>query len=219
MGHCERWAATRAVFDVLQTQQGRAATVANDTARPPRPRSPSPALTVYICGNFWKGLAQAPNRNDSCLASVIKHGEESCMQIGVESSRAVENRRLFVVDDDEITRAALQFMLHDENEAHEVPDVETAFAKSAEMKPDLILLGAGLVRQEGVGVLTLLKERIPGVKLLLVADSSSDTLVDECRQNGADAVLTKPLTIEATRKQVDRLLGRNTRTVIPIYGL
>lgn len=141
------------------------------------------------------------------------------MQIGVESSRAVENRRLFVVDDDEITRAALQFMLHDENEAHEVPDVETAFAKSAEMKPDLILLGAGLVRQEGVGVLTLLKERIPGVKLLLVADSSSDTLVDECRQNGADAVLTKPLTIEATRKQVDRLLGRNTRTVIPIYGL
>ena len=38
------------------------------------------------------------------------------MQIGVETSKAVENKRVFVVDSDEITRAALQFMLHDENE-------------------------------------------------------------------------------------------------------
>jgi DNA-binding NarL/FixJ family response regulator len=141
------------------------------------------------------------------------------MQIGVESSRAVENKRLFVVDDDEITRAALQFMLHDDNEAHELPDVATALRKSAHMKPDVILLGAGLVRRDGVEVLSLLKSRIPGVKLLLVADAGTDPLVNECQQNGADAVLVKPITVEATRKQVDRLLGRHTRTVIPIFGL
>jgi len=141
------------------------------------------------------------------------------MQIGVESSRAVENKRLFVVDDDEITRAALQFMLHDDNEAHELPDVATALSKSAHMKPDVILLGAGLVRRDGVAVLAQIKSRIPGVKLLLVADSNTDPLVNECRQNGVDAVLVKPITVEATRKQVDRLLGRTTRTVIPIFGL
>jgi CheY-like chemotaxis protein len=141
------------------------------------------------------------------------------MQIGVESSRAVDNKRLFVVDDDEITRAALQFMLHDENEAHEVPDVPSALRKSEQMKPDVILLGAGLVRKEGAEVVNLLKSRIPGMKLLLVADSDSDPLVNECRQHGADAVLLKPITIEATRKQVDRLLGRINRTVIPIFGI
>ena len=141
------------------------------------------------------------------------------MQIGVETSRTVENKRLFVVDDDEIIRAALQFMLHDENEAHEVPDVASALSKSELMKPDVILLGAGLVKKEGIEVVKLLKGRIPGMKLLLVADNDTDPLVSECRQNGADAVLVKPLTIEATRKQVDRLLGRITRTVIPIYGL
>ena len=141
------------------------------------------------------------------------------MQIGVETSRAVENKRLFVVDDDEITRAALQFMLHDDNEAHEVPDIAAALRKSEHMKPDVILLGAGLVRQDGIEVLNLLKTRIPGVKLLLVVDSNSDSWVNECRENGADAVLVKPITVEATRKQVDRLLGRRTRTVIPIYGL
>ena len=141
------------------------------------------------------------------------------MQIGVETSRAVDNKRLFVVDDDEITRAALQFMLHDDNEAHEIPDIADALRKSEHMKPDVILLGAGLVRQDGIEVLNLLKTRIPGVKLLLVVDSNSDAWVKECWDNGADAVLVKPITVEATRKQVDRLLGRSTRTVIPIYGL
>ena len=45
------------------------------------------------------------------------------MQIGVETSRAVENKRIFIVSDDEIARAALQFMLHDEYEAHDLPDL------------------------------------------------------------------------------------------------
>jgi len=141
------------------------------------------------------------------------------MQIGVESSRAVDNKRLFVVDDDEIIRAALQFMLHDESEAHEVPDVATALAKSERMQPDVMLLGAGLVRKEGVEVVSLLKSRIPGMKLLLVVDAGDDPLVNECRRHGADAVLVKPITVEAVRKQVDRLLGRVSRTVIPIYGV
>lgn len=141
------------------------------------------------------------------------------MQIGVESSRAVDNKRLFVVDDDEITRAALQFMLHDDNETHELPDIATALRKSDHMKPDVILLGAGLVRRGGVAVLAQIKSRIPGVKLLLVADSNTDPLVNECRQNGADAVLVKPITVEATRKHVDRLLERPTRTVISIFGI
>lgn len=42
------------------------------------------------------------------------------MQIGVDSEKAVDDRRVFVVDDDEITSAALQFMLHDEIETHEI---------------------------------------------------------------------------------------------------
>ena len=68
-------------------------------------------------------------------------------------------------------------------------------------------------------MVNLLKSRIPDMKLLLVADNDTDLLINECRQNGADAVLVKPITIEATRKQVDRLLGRITRTVIPIFGV
>src|SRR5208282_2208176 len=99
---------------------------------------------------------------------------EARMQIGVESSKAVENKRVFVIDSDEITRAVLQFMLHDENETHEISSVAQAYAKAVQWKPDAILLGLPVVLQEGIGVLNAIRERIAGVKIAIVADSSTD---------------------------------------------
>ena len=67
------------------------------------------------------------------------------MQIGVETAKAVDQRRVFVVDDDEITRAALQFMLHDEIETHELATPEEAYDKGTDwLKPHVVLL-VGLV--------------------------------------------------------------------------
>ena len=138
------------------------------------------------------------------------------MQIGVETSRAVENKRVFVVDRDEITRAALQFMLHDENETHELASLEDAFAKSGEWKPDLILLGLAIVQEKGVGVLGEIAARVPAAKVLLVADSAQDALAQTCLKSGAHGILAKPLTVESVRRKVDTLLGRLTSPLIPL---
>jgi CheY-like chemotaxis protein len=138
------------------------------------------------------------------------------MQIGVETSRSVENKRIFVVDDDEIIRAALQFMLHDENETHEIAGLPVAFAKAAGWKPDLILLASSIVRGEGVGVLSEIRERIPGVKILVVADAPKDEIARQCLAAGAHGVLAKPLTIESVREKVDVLLGRRVGFAIPL---
>lgn len=51
------------------------------------------------------------------------------MQIGVETSRVVENKRVFVVDDDEITRAVRQFMPQDESETHDLQSLGDAYKK------------------------------------------------------------------------------------------
>ncbi|MBM4201619.1 MAG: response regulator, partial [Gammaproteobacteria bacterium] len=69
------------------------------------------------------------------------------MQIGVDTERALDDRRVFVVDNDEIISAALQFMLHDEIETHELPSLDAAYAKAAEWKPSVLLLGVGVVRE------------------------------------------------------------------------
>jgi DNA-binding response OmpR family regulator len=130
------------------------------------------------------------------------------MQIGVESSRAVENKRIFVVDSDEITRSALQFMLHDENETHELASLEHAYAKAIDWKPDLLLLGVGVVEEKGIDVLSDIAAKLPAAKIMLVAGAADDALARRCLKSGAHDILPKPLTIESVRYKVDVLLGR-----------
>lgn len=140
------------------------------------------------------------------------------MQIGVETAKALDNKRLFVVANDDITRMALQFMLHDENETHDLPTLEAAFDKGIEWKPDLLLLGIDVVAERGVEVLALVRSRLPGAKILLVADSRDDPLVAACQGAGIDGLLVKPLRVEDARRRVDGLVGRK-RAPIPIHTL
>ncbi len=140
------------------------------------------------------------------------------MQIGVETAKAVDNKRLFVVANDEITRMALQFMLHDENETHDLPTLEAAFDKSVDWKPDLLLLGIDVVHERGTEVLLLIRSRLPQTKILLVAENRDDPQVAASQSVGVDGLLVKPLTVEDTRRKVDGLLGRR-RKPIPIHAL
>ena len=139
------------------------------------------------------------------------------MQIGVESAMAVDNKRLFVVANDDITRMALQFMLHDENETHDLSSLEAAFDKGIEWKPDLLLLGIDVVQERGLDVLPLIRSRLAGAKILLVADNREDPLVASCQSTGIDGLLVKPLTVENARRKVDGLLGRK-QALIPIHA-
>lgn len=130
------------------------------------------------------------------------------MQIGVEMSKALENKRVFIVDDDEIIRAALQFMLHDEFEAHEVPGVAAAIAKAKTQPPDLLLLAAGLVKAEGLPLLKKLREETPTAKILVVVEAGENDFGKECVAAGGHGFLAKPLKIEFVRQKVDVMLGR-----------
>jgi DNA-binding NarL/FixJ family response regulator len=133
------------------------------------------------------------------------------MQIGVETSRAVETRRIFVVDDDDITRAVLQFMLQDDNETHDLATLADACAKG---QPDLLLLGVAAA--EAAGPLRLLLERWPGTRILLIADSHQDPRARNLLQEGAHGILAKPFTVETVRRNVDVQLGRIVPSLIQL---
>ena len=130
------------------------------------------------------------------------------MQIGVETSKAVDNKRIFVVDENEIIRAAVQFMLHDENETHEAPSLEWAYDKARDWPPDLIIVAEALVRRHGAELLKEMAARVPGTKILVIVDSATDGFAKQCLADGAHGVLIKPLTIEFVRRKVDVMLGR-----------
>lgn len=137
------------------------------------------------------------------------------MQIGVESSRSVENKRIFVVGSNEIDRAVLQFMLQDENETHDLPTLDAAFAKALDWKPDLILLGLDVVKASGVGVLSDIAAAAPGARTLIVTETADDPLAQACLNHGAHGLLAKPFRVEWVRSKVDLLLGRGATNFIP----
>jgi len=133
------------------------------------------------------------------------------MQIGVETAKAVDQRRVFVVDEDEITRAALQFMLHDEIETHELGSLEEAYAKGQGwLAPDVILLGVSILAARGPELIAEITGRYPSVRILIVTGKEDEATAIAALKAGAHGALVKPLTLEAVRKKVDTILGRES---------
>ncbi|GGN42236.1 MAG: hypothetical protein CMH85_07010 [Novosphingobium sp.] len=131
------------------------------------------------------------------------------MQIGVETSKAVDQRRIFVVDEDEITRAALQFMLHDEIETHELCSLAEAYDKGQDwLLPDVFILGMSILKAHGIGVISEIAKNYPSARVLIVAGMEDEELGLAALKAGAAGALLKPLKIEAVRQKVDTILGR-----------
>jgi len=132
------------------------------------------------------------------------------MQIGVETSKAVDQRRVFVVDEDEVNRAALQFMLHDEIETHELASLEDAYEKGVGwLTPHVVLLGVSFLRDRGVGVVDEVNAKFPGARILIVCAKADEAIAAEGLKAGAHGALVKPFTLESVRKKVDTVLGRS----------
>jgi DNA-binding NarL/FixJ family response regulator len=139
------------------------------------------------------------------------------MQIGVESSKAVDQRRVFVIDEDDITRTVLQFMLQDEIETHELASPEEAYLKAeAWLKPEILLLGASFLTQRGTALLSQLGAAFPGVRILIVYDTTQEAIALEGLKAGAHGAIRKPLSLEAVRKKVDTILGRGGAPLIQL---
>ena len=132
------------------------------------------------------------------------------MQIGVETAKAVDQRRVFVVDEDEITRAALQFMLHDEIETHELANAGRGLCEGRRLAASR-MWSCSAFRFSSNGARrwsAKLTAKFPGVRILIVCDKSEEAIAVEGMKAGAHGALVKPLTLEAVRKKVDTILGR-----------
>lgn len=138
------------------------------------------------------------------------------MQIGVDSQRAVENKRVFVIDSDEVVSMALQFMLADEMETHVLGSSAEALTKGRSAPPDLVLLGADVLEGEGVDVVTRLKDGLGGVRMLLVCTDAEDESIRQALALGAESTLLRPLKLENVRRKVDTQLGRRAPLEIPV---
>ncbi len=74
---------------------------------------------------------------------------------------------------------------------------DEALARLAQETPDLIMLDVTMrTRKEGIEYLPRIKEKTPGVKVIMVTAIDDDETIEEARRLGADDYITKPLVLE-----------------------
>lgn len=120
----------------------------------------------------------------------------------------------FVVERDEVVRSALHFILDNRNETHSFVNLDQAFAKAADRTPNIVLLGIGFVRNNGEKTLAEIAVRLPGTRILIVANSVNDPIARASLRWGAHGVLGKPISFDSVCGKVDALLDR--REIPPI---
>ena len=137
------------------------------------------------------------------------------MQIGVDTARAVETKRAFILDPDDVSTTALQFMLADELEVHVFTSSAEALRHPAADRIDIVLLGAGLVEAETADVVDRLLQAWPGVPLLAYGPAG-DTSVQAALARGARSSIERPFKLETVRRKVNAQIGRRAVLEIPV---
>ena len=128
------------------------------------------------------------------------------MPIDLEPLLSEQDEIIFVVEGDEVIRSALHFILDDQNETHSFARLDQAFAKAASRKPNAILLGIGVMQDNDERILAEIVMRLPGTRILIVADSVNDPIAVAALKWGAHDVLGKPISFDSVRRKVDALL-------------
>jgi CheY-like chemotaxis protein len=137
------------------------------------------------------------------------------MQIGVDTQRAVETKRAFIIDSDDISAMALQFMLADELEVNVVASSQEAIARAHGLALDVILLGTSVIEAEGATVVSTLLAALPGVPLI-ACGPAGDASVAQALASGARSAITRPFKLEAVRQRVNAQIGRRAVLAIPV---
>lgn len=105
------------------------------------------------------------------------------------------SKRILVADDSDTSRTALTKYLASQQDLEvcgEAVDGEDAIEKAWELKPDLILLDVAMPRTNGIVAASVLKDLLPGVRIILFT-MYTKAIARAFPRTGlaADAVLSK----------------------------
>ena len=90
----------------------------------------------------------------------------------------------------------------------------SALVLSEELKPDVLVLDGNLPNGDGLDMTALLKQRLPEIRILFVAEQSDDQLLDAALLAGADGYLTKEGTLDDFVQGI-RTLARGEQYIPP----
>jgi len=135
--------------------------------------------------------------------------EDNKMPIDLVPFPSRDDDIIFVVENDEVVRSALHFILDGRNETHSFATLDLAYAVARDVTPNLVLLGIDFLKDDGQGAVTGITRRLPGAKILIGANSVNDPLALKALRWGAHEVLGKPISFDSVHRRVGGLLRRH----------
>jgi CheY-like chemotaxis protein len=143
------------------------------------------------------------------LLDASRHSsEDDKMPIDLVPFPPGEDDIIFVIEADEVIRSALHFILADHSETHSFATLDLALAQARDVRPDLALLGIESLKDDGERAVAEIASRLPGIKIMIVANSVNDPLALKALEWGAHNVLGKPISFDSVHRRVDGLLRR-----------
>lgn len=136
------------------------------------------------------------------------------MQTPVATATIGANRRVFVIEPDEVIRSALFFIMREEYETQAFLTLDQAMSGAADARPDVIVMGMNVVRFGGDGLWSALKTALPDTGVLLLTDGADDPLARRCLERGAHGLIGKPITSSSVLDKVEALFGHDKLTAI-----
>jgi DNA-binding NarL/FixJ family response regulator len=122
---------------------------------------------------------------------------------------------ILIADDNDITRGALRSYLVRNNLSvcGEAVDGKDAIEKALELNPALILLDLWMPQMNGVEVASILRSRMPDLRIILVTMFADAQMLESLKSKaGIDVVISKPEGLERLAECIRRLLAVEGRT-------
>src|SRR5215208_680046 len=114
--------------------------------------------------------------------------------------------RLLLVEDDPAVRRSLAETLAEEDiDVHVAESAEQALSTIDTVRPDVVLSDIRMSGMDGVQLLSLLKERMPEVDVLLMTAYDDMPTIVRAMREGAFDFLVKPIKLHELRAALTRL--------------
>jgi DNA-binding NarL/FixJ family response regulator len=121
--------------------------------------------------------------------------------------------RVFVIEADQVIRSALGYILGESYETSTFSATADVLSKPAPFAPDVVLVGIDLLTDKGAETVTALAGKLGGPGVIVVADSAKAPLALACLRQGAEAIISKPITHDGVSSAVEAVLAR--RCAVP----
>lgn len=122
-------------------------------------------------------------------------------------------QRILLVDDHEVVRKGIATLLTSRWEVcGEASDGLEAVSKTAELKPDLVILDLSMPVMSGTAAARRIRSILPETKILFLSMHDSETVAELTRLAGADACVSKRSSAAELHSAVASVLGPSEET-------